>query len=245
MGMSHGVGLAVNVDLSKYPFFNGKIEDFSPLPHQGYCNVNYSFQMDGRKYLLREFKVDDVDREFEFQVQTLAYQKNIAAKPIILDEENGLMIVEYIDGHHKETLTQDDIKQLAKLLQKLHSIEIDREPLNLYEDFKQVTQEIKDAFETLSKYPAENVLCHNDLNPKNILFSDDIKFIDWEYAAVNDRYFDLAALCVEFNFSRDEEQVLLENYFYSGHLPSLEKLDAYKTIYAALCKQWFEAHGIK
>lgn len=245
MDIPHGVRLVVNVDLSKYPFFQGQIEDFSLLPYQGYCNENYTFRMDGKTYLLRKFKLQDVDRKFEFKIQNLAYQKGIAAQAIVLDEEAGLMIAEYLEGHHKEQLSENDLKQIAELLQKLHAIETDAEPLKLQELFKTQPAEIQEAFQVISVCPVEHVLCHNDLNPKNILFSDDIKLIDWEYAAINDRYYDLAAVSVEFKLTIQEESYLLQKYFISGDRLSLKKFHTYKTIYAALCKQWFEEHGHK
>lgn len=245
MGMLLGVRHIVQFDLSKYPFFNGKIEDLSMLPVQGYCNENYSFRMDGSHYLLRKFKVQDVDRGFEFKVQNLAYAQNIAAKAILLDEDQGLMICEYLQGHHKNVLEKEDLKKLAQLLQTLHAIPIDAEALKLEEQFYTQSEEIKEAFHILKEHPIENVLCHNDLNPKNVIFSEDVKLIDWEYAALNDRYFDLAAVSVEFKLSTQEENYFLKNYFGSEEVFSIDKLNAYKTIYSVLCKQWFEEHGVK
>lgn len=240
-----GVRCIVQFDLSKYPSFNGKIEELAILPVQGYCNENYSFRMDGSLYLLRKFKVQDVDREFEFKVQNLAYAQNIAAKAIVLDEEQGLMICEYLQGHHKTVLGQEDLQKLAHLLQKLHTIPVDADALKLEDQFHTQAQEIKEAFQILNDHTVENVLCHNDLNPRNIIFSEDLKLIDWEYAALNDRYFDLAAVSVEFKLSAQDEHYFLTHYFDTEEVFSTEKLYAYKIIYSALCKQWFEKHGVK
>ena len=82
------------------------------------------------------------------------------------------------------------------------------------------------------------MLCHNDLNPQNIFFSDDIKFIDWEYAGVNDRYFDVACVCVEFRLDEKMQKVFLEVYFEDRY--NVEKLEAYKIIYRTLCEEWFQ-----
>ena len=48
--------------------------------------------MDGITYLLKKFKVNDVDRKFEFKVQNLAHVEGIAAKAILLDEDECIMI---------------------------------------------------------------------------------------------------------------------------------------------------------
>jgi thiamine kinase-like enzyme len=87
-------------------------------------------------------------------------------------------------------------------------------------------------------YPKEYVLCHNDLNPKNIFFSEDVKFIDWEYAVVNDRYFDVACVCVEFRLEGRMQEVFLKSYFEGEY--SLEKLEAYRVIYKTLCEKWLK-----
>jgi len=234
-----GVKLVVNADLSKYPFFTGKIEHFSLLPTQGFCNENYSFSMHDKKYLLRRFIEQGIDRKLEFKVQSLAHEKEIAAKPILLDEKNGLMICEFLEGHHEEVLERNDLKNIADLLKKLHMIQIDTEVLNLEDLFDIKSQVLIEAFDTVKKYQAEYVLCHNDLNAKNILFSKEVKLIDWEFASLNDKYFDLASLCVEFHLDETEETYFLEAYFLGKEEIQKEKLNAYKTIYIALCKQWF------
>jgi len=240
MGISLGVRHIMNIDFSKYPFFSGEIRDFSRLPVQGFCNENYSFEMDNQRYLLRKFKVQNIDREFEYKVQTLASEKNIAAKPILLDEENALMICHFLKGYHKRLLDRNNIKDIAKLLKKLHMIQIDQKAIKLDDLFDKKSEEIIEAMDIVKNYQSEFVLCHNDLNPQNILFSKEVRLIDWEFAAVNDRYFDLASLCVEFKLDKNEETYLLETYFMREEEIHREKLNAYKTIYTTACKQWFD-----
>jgi len=239
-----GVRLVVNVDFSKYSSFRGKIENFSLLPTQGFCNENYSFSMNDQKYLFRKFKEQTVDRKLEFKVQNLAYELGIAAKAILLDEKNGLMICEFLEGHHKVVLDRNDLNMVADLLKKLHMIQVDTEVLNLEDLFDSKSQTLVEAFDTVKNYHTEYVLCHNDLNSKNILFSEGVKLIDWEFASINDKYFDLASFCVEFHLDEKEETYFLEDYFMSKEEIQREKLNAYKTIYIALCKQWFDKSDI-
>lgn len=235
-----GVRHIVKFDLSKYSHFTGTIENISLLPTQGFCNENYSFIHNHKKYLLRKFIDQTVDRAFEFEVQNLAYVQEIAAKPILLDEENGLMICEFLEGHHKDILHRDDLMDLAKLVKKLHSIKVDASTINLEDQLNETSAELLKAFDTVKDYGTENVLCHNDLNPKNILFDQNVKLIDWEYASINDRYFDLASICVEFDLNKNDERFFLEAYFDADEEIYFEKMYAYKTIYRELCKQWFD-----
>lgn len=235
--------------LTTHPFFADKtIESCELLENQGYCNENYVVVADGVKYIVRKLLRDDIDREFEWKVQNLAFKEGITAEPLVFDRENGFMVFAFLDGVHKgmevESLlpreaicksdggtkvstSESDLKQLAQTLQKLHHIHIDTQPIKLQIDSSMI-----------DSYPKEYVLCHNDLNPKNIFFSKDVKFIDWEYAGVNDRYFDLACICVEFKLSVEMEEMFLKFYFEDEYY--VEKLEAYKIIYKTLCDEWFK-----
>ncbi len=59
----------------------------------------------------------------------------------------------------------------------------------------------------------ELVPCHNDLLTAN--FIDDgerVRIVDWEYAGMNDRYFDLGNMSVNNGFTEADDAVLLEAY---------------------------------
>ncbi len=227
--------------LSRHPLFEGEtIEGPYLLEGQGFSNENHRFSVNGKHYLLRKFILDDRDRELEFAVQTLAYEKGIAAKPLVLESDSGLMICEFLPGEHKKSLEHGDLKHLARIIRELHTIQITSEPLPLRDLLASESREVTEAFDLLSAYPREIVLCHNDLNPKNILFSDEeVKLIDWEFAGNNDRYFDLAAVSVEFALGKEKEVFFLQQYFKEEKWEQ-EKLDAYKVIYKALCAEWFQ-----
>jgi len=214
--------------LKKHPFFSDKtIESCTLLEHQGYCNENYLLVADGVKYIVRTLLRDDIDRAFEWQVQNLVFSKGITAEPLVFDSKDGFMLFSFLEGEHKSKLDENTLKLLAKTLQKLHSITIDAEPKELQIDTS-----------SIECYPTEYVLCHNDLNPQNIFFSDTVKFIDWEYAGVNDKYFDVACVCVEFELNKKMQKVFLEAYFEGEY--NVEKLEAYKIIYKTLYEEWFQ-----
>ncbi len=227
--------------LKQYTLFENKeIDSYQLLEKQGYNNENYLIHSDTEKYILRKFIRTDVDRKFEFQVQTLAFEQGVASEPLLLDEEKALAVSAYVEGRHKESLGKDDLHQFAEVLKKVHSLKIERDPLLLKPLFKTPSKAVQDAFLTLECFPYDYVLCHNDLNPRNVLFAETIQLIDWEDAAINDRYFDLASVCVEFNLDREKEAYFLRRYFTEVNEINDEKLKAYKVIYKALCIQWFE-----
>ena len=58
------------------------------------------------------------------------------------------------------------------------------------------------------------VPCHNDLLPGNVLFADDrVWLLDFEYAGMNDVFFDLANLSVNSELSPESDDRLLTLYF--------------------------------
>lgn len=231
----------MTVDLSKYTFFKeAKAPDIELLPEQGYSNKNHCFRYQNKQYLLRQFILQDRDREQEFRIQSLAYEQGIAAQPLVLDMDANMMICEFLEGEHKKVLKRDAIQNMVAVLKKLHRIEIEQRPLELSSLLTDASQEVENALNVISHYPKQTVLCHNDLNPKNILFNNGtVKLIDWEFAGNNDLYFDLAALSIEFNLSVIDEAYMLASYFLREGWEK-EKLEAYKVIYKALCQQWFE-----
>ena len=205
--------------LTRYELFeNEELKELTLLDNQGFSNTNYLLETSKRKYLIREFKSLHVNRKFEFQVAMKAYKKDIGAKPLFLDEFNAIMICEFLEGIHRYTLKRDDIKNIALLLKKLHQIKVGKKLFNLKKDY---------------------VLCHHDLNPKNFIFLNDIKLIDWEYAGINDLYFDLASVVVEFDLDKKEEKLFLNSYFQNFYRINRKKIYSFKIKYTTLCKDWF------
>jgi thiamine kinase-like enzyme len=227
--------------LKQYTLFENKeIDSYQLIEKQGYCNENYVIHSEEKRYILRKFVRRDVDRKFEFKVQQMAFEEGIAAEPLLLDEENALAVSAYLEGTHKNRLEKNDLHQFAEVLKKVHTLNIEKDPIELETLLETKSKAVKDAFSTLESFPSEYVLCHNDLNPRNVLFSKKIQLIDWEDAAINDRYFDLASVCVEFNLDKENEAYFLRRYFTEEIEINEVKLKAYKIIYKALCTQWFE-----
>jgi thiamine kinase-like enzyme len=60
----------------------------------------------------------------------------------------------------------------------------------------------------------EPVPCHNDLLNANLIHDGErVRIVDWEYAGMGDRYFDLGNLSINNDFDEDADERLLAAYF--------------------------------
>lgn len=134
-----------------------------------------------------------------------------------LDE--SIMIGAFVEGEHKKILSKKEMRQLALVIRKLHKIKLRKKPM---------------LFAKAKMFKKELVLCHGDLSVGNIIFGKTPKLIDWEYAGVADKYFDLASVCESFKL---DEAYFLRAY---GSKIDLKKLEVYKEIFTLLSKEWFE-----
>jgi thiamine kinase-like enzyme len=80
-----------------------------------------------------------------------------------------------------------------------------------YDDLHRLSAAIEAAF---AASPLPPVPCHNDLLPGNVLFDGDhVWLLDFEYAGMNERFFDLANLSVNAGLGPDDDDRVLAAYF--------------------------------
>ena len=92
------------------------------------------------------------------------------------------------------------------------------------------------AEEALARLAADNLyLCHNDLTPGNLMsHGDHLIAIDWEYAAMGSRYFDVAIACEA--LPESEQDILMQQVF--GHALDHELMTAGKQIAGLVTALW-------
>jgi len=192
-----------------------------------------------------------LNRKNEYKIQQKAYLKNIAAKPVFIFK-NKFMIYKFLKGKHIFSLDTNNIKLLSKSIKKLHNIKSDMKKHDLKKDllyYKNILKDknsrpdikkLKKSIKKLKNYNKQFSIVHHDLNPKNVIFyKNSVKFIDWEYVGINDIYFDLATICVEYKLSNKESKIFLKEYFKNKGF-DMSKLKIYKVIYKILCRLWFK-----
>jgi thiamine kinase-like enzyme len=233
-------------ELEKYKIFDGeKLINIELVSQQGCCNTVYTLSTSKHKYIIKkEINSLHVGKNHEFFIQNTTHKKLISAKALFWDKENSLLIQEYIHGIGKFELSKKDIQQISNTLKKLHNIKIKTDVFKIekYLHFNIKDKKLKLVLQDLKRYKQDFVLCHNDLNPKNILFTCKAVFLDWEYASLNDRYFDLASVCVEFKLSKKQERDFMR-YYFKNKIANFRKLHTFKTLYKYVCYTWQKDRG--
>ncbi len=202
----------------------------------GITNTNYLATLDdGSAFVLRapgaRSELLGIDRAGEVEASMRAAQ--IGVGPAVIGElpELGTLVTRFMPGSHSE-FTPERLLVVVDLLKRFHN----SGPLkHRFPIFRVVEWHARDAarlgvatpslFEELHRHSAriEQVFCargepvvpcHNDLLPANVLFDgDDAVLLDFEYAGMNDRYFDLGNLSVNSELDEEADAGLLHTYF--------------------------------
>jgi len=196
--------------------FNLKKISFKKL-HIG--KVNNSFLInddeDKRKYILRinspQSKKFNIIRKNEIIILNAIKEIKIAPKIIFSDPQFKFLITEYIDGFtcSKNNFSLNDRAVLKKIVEKYQKIEIKLPKFNylkhvekyqkIISEKSKINNKLKKRLEKfypyLESFQNQNwspVLCHHDLNPTNIIKTDNgMKIIDWEFAGYGHSNYDL------------------------------------------------------
>lgn len=168
----------------------------------------------------------------------------------------NLIIMDYVDGDLAKDLylTSRHLKtiacQLSLLHQSLPNNPIQRPSVNKLSLIGEYWALITDASiedkvryhkccSILRDFAFDNtVFIHGDLNLSNLIVTtDNVVWLDWEYASVGDAYFDYAAFIVECD--QDIEELFVSYLeLYSATVVDLERLSYFKLYYALISWLW-------
>ncbi|OJF67439.1 choline kinase [Alteromonas sp. V450] len=199
-----------------------------------------------------------VNREHQFALQQQLYRLGVAPQPIWLSDDETIWVEQWLEHSDSATLS---MLELANILARIHSLPITARPLDLasrwqhYIDVAQfdISSELYSKAQSLHKKVIKSeqddddyVLCHNDLLTNHVLLSVDnsLKIIDWEYAAMGNRYFDLASCCLINKLEINESRELVKHYAKSMNIDehnAIAKFDLHSEIVAVTNDLWFAA----
>ena len=212
----------------------GRELDIEPLGG-GITNHKFIVRVDGNPFVLRIAGADTellgIDRAAEHEAARVA--AGLGVGPEVVDFVDGSLITSFVGGGIvpvEEIRRPAGQREVAGLLRRIHDgppfparfdafrvVEAYRETAAQngvrippqYAEAKARADEIED---TLGPRPEQP--CHNDLLNANFIRSPDgIRIVDWEYAGMGDRFFDLANFSVNHELSEDEGDTLLDAYF--------------------------------
>ena len=228
----------------------------------GMTNQNYLAITTNKQYIVKFFGKGTeklINRQDEKYNLELLKDLDLDVKNYLFDIEAGIKVNEYIES--AITLDSRSIKtkfdKIAPILQTIHASgkelrgefapfeEIKKyesliEEKIPYADYEAVREEVFSLEKRLADLGVDRKSCHIDLVPENFIESPQgrLYLIDWEYSSMNDPMWDLAALFLESEFTRQEEEDFLSHYESDQTPVSREKIAIYKILQDAIWSLW-------
>ena len=202
----------------------------------GITNRNFKVEVDGAAYVLRmgglSTNLLGIDREVEHAASLRA--EEIGVGPAVVDfvESEGWLVTGFIDGRAiapVEMRSASMLPRVADALRRIHAAaaipgrfdahevveayraEAEAHGVEMPKGFG-AAREVADLIR-IARGSQPHVPCHNDLLNANFLDDGAIRIVDWEYAGMGDRFFDLANFSVNHEFGVEDDRRLLAAYF--------------------------------
>ena len=202
----------------------------------GITNRNYKVDVDGAAFVLRmggqNTSLLGIDRATEHAASLRAAEIGVGPEVEAFIEPEGWLVTRFIEGRSvppEEIRRPAGIRRVAAVLHKIHGAAaipgrfdahavVDQYRIEALAHGVSVPPEFVAAHEVSERIraargPQAAVPCHNDLLNANFLDDGEIRIVDWEYAGMGDRFFDLANLSVNHEFGLDEDRMLVAAYF--------------------------------
>lgn len=227
--------------LARIPHWYSRSDIQTTFLSGGITNQNYRLDLDGNSYVLRlggaKTALLGIDRANEYAATKAAADIGIAPEVVEFIQPEGYLIAKFIRGREipaSEMREAKTIRRVAHTLQKIHALPAVRalfSPFRVVRDYDKLArehggtsfpenyawlrermEEIENAFARTADAP---VLCHNDLLNGNFLRDEqnNIRILDWEYAGMGNKFFDLANFSAHHEFDDAQISVLLDEYF--------------------------------
>jgi thiamine kinase-like enzyme len=201
----------------------------------GMTNRNYRVRMGGEDLVLRlcsrGTEVLGIDHTTEEIAARRAAADRIAPPVVAFLSDVPALVTRWLPGGDltsEEVRSPEVLAQVAEALRRLHA----SPPLptafpvfRLVEEHGALAHALPQSYErllalarrieaALTGAEHEPVSCHNDLLTANFVRDGPrVCIVDWEYAGMNDRYFDLGNLSVNNGLDAEHDRALLELYF--------------------------------
>jgi thiamine kinase-like enzyme len=205
----------------------------------GLTNRNLLVEVGDDRFVLRlpgnETELLGIDRRTEREANERAAALGIAPAVEAFLESEGCLVTRFVSGRAltaEQLAAPERLRVICRAVRAFHesgavagTFDCFRVPREHRDSAVSRGVRIPATYERAAGYASEieaafgltaepRVACHNDLNTANwIADGDRLWLLDWEYAGMNERFFDLGALAVNNELEADAEQALLMEYF--------------------------------
>lgn len=196
-----------------------------------------------------------LDRQGELRVLETVAAAGVGADLIWADPAAGVLVTAYIPDpvwSQKGMLDPAGLEQLAGTLRQLHALPAAVAPVfNPAQAARTYARGIgTTAAVALGEKTARlasqllapghrRSLCHNDLVYSNIIGSDPVRLIDWEYAAVGDPLFDLAVVVRHHQLPATVARGFLRACLGAPDAQTAERFHAFCDLYHLVSALWY------
>lgn len=203
----------------------------------GLTNESWLVTAAGEQIVVRLSTADEealqIDRASECRVLSEVESAGVGPEVLRCRPEDHVLVTRYIRGTvwtHDDALQPENIRRLAELLQRLHSLEVrcgaGETNLPAILEHYWTTLAGRDLPDPPGSWTREEMrriaydlsasgrrsLCHNDVHHLNVIDTGRLWLIDWEYAGIGNPWFDLASVCINHNFDETQRYHLLRHY---------------------------------
>jgi thiamine kinase-like enzyme len=203
----------------------------------GITNHNLKVEVDGERFVLRVAGKDTdllgIDRSVELAATEAAAALGIGPEVVAFVEPEGWLVTRFISGEIPPVERMRDPALLARVAAALRAFHDGPSIPGAFDSFRVVEIYCQTALDRGGSIPEEfgwaneiaggiearrsaetPVPCHNDLLNANFLDDGErLRIVDWEYAGMGDRFFDLANFSINHELDAAESQTFLHAYF--------------------------------
>jgi thiamine kinase-like enzyme len=230
------------------PLLRGRERVVTPL-QGGITNQNFRVDIGDESYVLRIAGGNTgflgIDRAVEYACSLVAAELDVGAEVMAFLPEHHALLTRFVPGRLLEAGDVRALPTMHRIVDALHRYHAGSAGAGSFSPFVVVREYYTIAWNRQVAFPpsigeamdrfgrieialktVEPVCpCHNDLLAANLI--DDgsaVRIIDWEYAGMGDRWFDLGNLAANNEFDDQQEHTLLELYWGEARPEALRRL---------------------
>ncbi|MBY0353292.1 phosphotransferase [Candidatus Babeliales bacterium] len=187
----------------------------------------YKLSDGAKNYVLRDISHrSEEDRIREISAQKNASENGYGPELYAYDVSQGKLIMSFLQACAQPNDRHQEMIKLVEALKKMHQGSAFFKCTSLVQQIKTFNSQVSilpkgidrkkiahllDEISSLDVYP--KCLTHRDLNPNNIFFTDQgVKFIDFENAALDDPFVDVATVIIFYQYAGAMENEFLKLY---------------------------------